>query len=103
MLNLVRVGKEWAGPVFPHPKTLVDVYSCQYGEKVGRYSFSPALALNLTDVEKIEVGKKLIGYFSLPGKKWLVSFFPGEEMGRPDPFPGKDWRGEKTDRYTGKC
>ena len=22
-------------------------------------------------------------------------------MGRPDPSPGKDWRGEKTDRYTG--
>ena len=22
-------------------------------------------------------------------------------MGWPDPSPGKDWRGEKTDRYTG--
>ena len=27
-------------------------------------------------------------------------FFPGKEMGRPDPSPGKDWRGEKTDCYT---
>ena len=75
---------------------------------MGRHSFSPDLALNITDVEKFEVGKKLTGwgknwlviFFSL-GKEWLVSFFPGEEIGRPDPSPGKDWRGEKTDCYTG--
>ena len=43
---------------------------------MGQHSFSPALALNITDVEKFEVGektdqvgKKLTGYFFLPGKK----------------------------------
>ena len=75
---------------------------------MGQHSFNPALALNMTDVEKFDVGKKLTGWgrnwlviFFSRGKKWLVSFFPGEEMGRPDPSLGKDWRGEKTDRYTG--
>ena len=70
--------------------------------------FFPSPSTNITDVGKFEVGKKtdrvgkkLTGYFFLPGKKWLDSFFPGEEMGRPDPSPGKDWRGGKTDRYTG--
>ena len=40
-------------------------------------------------------------FFFSRGKKLLDSFFPGEEMGRPDPSPGKDWRGGKTDCYTG--
>ena len=69
---------------------------------MGQHSFSPALAQNITDVEKFEVGKKLTGWgknwlviFFSRGKKWLVSFFPEEEMGRPDPSPGKDWRGGK--------
>ena len=39
------------------------------------------------------VGKKLTSYFFLPGKKMTSQFLPGEEMGRPDPSPGKDWRG----------
>ena len=75
---------------------------------MGQHSFAPALALNRTDVEKFEVGKKLTGWgrnwlviFFFCGKNWLVSFFPGEEMGQPDPSSGKNWRGEKTDGYTG--
>ena len=100
ILNLVRAGKKWDGPVFPHPKT--------------NDSFSSALALNITDVERFEVGKKLTGwgknwpdgekltgYFFLPRKRMNSQFLPGEEMGRPDSSPGKDWRGEKTDCYTG--
>ena len=56
---------------------------------------------------KIEVGKNWPGgektdrFFFLPGKKMTSQFLPRGEMGRPDPSPGKDWRGKKTDRYTG--
>ena len=84
---------------------LINVYFYQYGEKVGQHSFSPALVLNITDVEEFEVGKKLTGWgknrlviFFSWGKEWLVSFFPGEEMGRPDPSSGKDLGGGETDR-----
>ena len=50
---------------------------------MGQHSFAPALALNITDVEKFEVGKKtdrvgkkLTGYFFLPGKKMTSQFLP---------------------------
>ena len=50
---------------------------------MGRHRFSPALALNMTDVENFEVGKKtdrvgkkLTGYFFLPGKKMTDQFLP---------------------------
>ena len=92
ILNLVRVGKKWlirclllsvwriSGPAqfFPSPSTKYNwCWNMWGGEKTDR------------------VEKKLTGYFFLPGKKLLVSFFPGEEMGQPDPSPGKDWRGKK--------
>ena len=53
LFNLFRVGKEWAGPVFPHPRkskgymcirdllNKVDFKPCQGEEKLGRPSFSP--------------------------------------------------------------
>ena len=50
---------------------LLDVYSCQYREKVGWHSFSPALTLNIIDIEKFEVGKRLTGW----GKKLTGYFF----------------------------
>ena len=50
---------------------------------MGRHSFSQALALNIIDVEKFEVGKKLTewgkkltGYFFLQGKKMTSQFLP---------------------------
>ena len=46
--------------------------------------------------------KNWLVIFFFRGKEWLVTFFPGEEVGWPDPSQGKDWQGEKTDRYTGK-
>ena len=46
-------------------------------------------------------GEQTDWLFFSPGEKRLVSFFIGEEMGRPDLSPGKDWRREKTNRYTG--
>ena len=77
MFYLVRVEKKWVGPVFPHIQNYssLDTYSCQYGEKVGQPSFSPALALNITDVEKYKVGNKLTWW----GKTdWLI-FSPREK------------------------
>ena len=54
-----------------------------------QHSFSPALELNITDVEKFEVGKKtdqvgkkLTGYFFLPGKKWAGLILPRGKTGR---------------------
>ena len=44
---------------------------------MGQHSFSPVLALNITDVEKFEVGKKLPGgvrYFFLPRKRMTSQF-----------------------------
>ena len=73
---------------------------------MGWPSFSPPLSLNITDVEKFEVGKKLAGWektdwlFFLPGKRMTSQFLPRKGSGRPIPSPGKDWRGEKTDCYT---
>ena len=58
-----------------------------------RHSFSPALALNITDVEKFEVGKKLTGYFFLPGKKMTSKFLPRGRNGLAG--------GGESDRYTG--
>ena len=44
---------------------------------MGQHSFSSALALNITDAEKFEVGKKLTGW----GRNWLVIFFSrGKKM-----------------------
>ena len=50
---------------------------------MGQHNFSPALAQNITDVEKFEVGKKLTGwekkltgYFFLQGKKMTSQFLP---------------------------
>ena len=54
ILTLVRVGKKWAGPVFPHPpnkqrlymyvyswQSKVDAFTCQGGKITDQPSFSP--------------------------------------------------------------
>ena len=75
---------------------------------MGWHSFSPALALNITDVEKFEVGKKtdrvgkkLTGYFFLPGKRMTSQFLPQGRNGLARSFAGEILAGGKTDRYTG--
>ena len=44
MFNLVRVGKEWAGPVFPHPLTskfMFYVYSGQGNLRLAEFFPTP--------------------------------------------------------------
>ena len=69
---------------------------------MGQHSFAPALALNITDVEKFEVGKKLTGWgrnwlviFFLPGKKLTSQFLPRGRNGPAWSFPGERLAGGK--------
>ena len=159
---LVRVGKEWAGPVFPHPRkskgymcihdgvrfavfsqtitmyhmhnsfqppdnllNKVDFKPCQGGEKPAQFFPTPRVMLirclllsvwrksgtaqffpspspkynwcwKIWGGEKTDrVGKKLTGYFFLPGKQMTSQFLPRGRNGPAWSFPGERLPGGK--------
>ena len=98
LLNLVRVGKEWASPVFPHPLTSnFRFYAYSWQGKVGwdfphlinhmNNSFSPPdNLLHKIDVNLVRVGKewagpvfphplKSKGYMCIHDRVWLAVLF----------------------------
>ena len=93
MFKLIRVGKEWAGPVFPHPLTrnfIFDAYSWQ--GKVGwvfprpvnhmHNSFSPPdNLLHKIDVKPCQDGERM-GWpsFSPPPKKQKLHVYSWQGM-----------------------
>ena len=81
MFNLVRVGKEWAGPVFPHPRKSKS-YMCIH-DRVRLAVFFPD-NYNLPYAEQFSSPDNLLN---------KVDFKPcqgGEKMGRPSFSPIQD-------------
>ena len=76
MFNLARVGKEWAGPVFPHPlkKQRLHVYSWQ--GKVGVFFRRRLTICTTTFPHPITFWTRLMFNLVRVGKEWAGPVFP---------------------------
>ena len=95
MFNLVRVGKEWAGPVFPHPLTSNLMF----------YAYSGQGSLRLAEFFPTPLTICTTAVFQRDNLVHMVDVLPcqgGERMGRPNfsPSPKKQrlhvysWQGK---------
>ena len=79
MFNLVRVGKEWAGPVFPHPLTSnfrLCAYSGQGNLRTGWVFPTPLTICTTIFPHVITLCIKLMFNLARVGKEWAGPVFP---------------------------
>ena len=79
MFNLVRVGKEWAGPVFPHPLTINFMFYAYSGQGNLRLAelFPTPLTICTTVFHKvITLCIRLMFNLVRVGKEWAGPVFP---------------------------
>ena len=79
MFNFVRVGKEWAGPVFPHPLTsnfMFYAYSRQAYLRLGEFFPTPFTICTIVFPHVITLCIKLMFNLVKVGKEWAGPVFP---------------------------
>ena len=76
IFNLVRMGKEWAGPVFPHPQTSTFRFYAYSGQ--GNFRVFPTLLTICTTVfpHVITLCIRLMFNLVRVGKEWASPVFP---------------------------
>ena len=78
MFNLVRVGKEWAGPVFPHPLTsnfMFYAYSGQGNLRLAEFFPTPLTICTTVFPHVITLCIRLIFNLVRVGKEWACLVF----------------------------
>ena len=79
MFNLVRVGKEWAGPVFSHPLTsnlMFYAYSGQGNLRLAEFFPAPLTICTTVFPHVITLCIRLMFNFVRVGKDWAGPVFP---------------------------
>ena len=79
MFNLVMMGKEWAGPVFPHPLTSnfrFYAYSWQGKVRLAEFSPSPLTICTTVFPQVITLCLRLMFNLVRVGKEWASPVFP---------------------------
>ena len=79
MFYLVRVGKEWAGPVFPHPLTsnlMFYAYSGQGNLRLAEFFPTPLTICTTVVPDMITLCIWLMFYLVRVGKEWAGPVFP---------------------------
>ena len=79
MFNLVRVGKEWAGPVFPHPLTsnfMFYAYSGQDNLRLAGFFPTPLTICTTVFPKVITLCIRLMFNLVRVGKEWACPVFP---------------------------
>ena len=79
MFNLVRVGKEWAGPVFPHPLTsnfMFYAYSGQGNLRLAEFFPTPLTICTTVFPHVITLCIRLMFNLVRVGKEWAGPVFP---------------------------
>ena len=79
MFNLVKVGKEWAGPVFPHPLTssfMFHAYSGQGNLRLAEFFPTPLTICTTVFPHVITLCIELMFNFVRVGKEWAGPVFP---------------------------
>ena len=79
IFNLVRVGKEWAGPVFPHPLTsnfMFYAYSGQCNLRLAEFFPTPLTICTTVFPHMITLCIRLMFNLVRMGKEWAGPVFP---------------------------
>ena len=79
MFNLVKVGKEWVGPVFPHPLTssfMFHAYSGQGNLRLAEFFPTPLTICTTVFPNVITLCIKLMFNLVRVGKEWAGPVFP---------------------------